>query len=564
MKSRILKPLSLLLLLVVLFTMAFGCGDKTDVTPDPGIPAPTENEGNQSSTKGPQTAKKLTIGIYNKATNVTTYGVGNSWNDWLLWLVFDKLREPSPYVLEGENWLAEYVKPISDNGQTWEIKIKEGITWHDGSPLTAEDVAFTFHYYREGPVNRWTHHCSQVPRLPEEGIKVIDDLTLQVTSAKPMPNFDRVTAADLAIIQKKQWENVEEPLKFMDLPIGTGPYKLVDYKADEYYKFVANENYFQGKPLVDELDLIMIKDPSVMFTALKSGEIDGAARHLSPELLSEWAQDPNIKVMESPSLWGVWAELNLAREPFISKQFRPALSYAINRDEFVDTIMLGEAKTGDGAWPHPDSFWTKEGLAQPYDPEKSMQLLGEMGYIDIDGDGYRENPEREQIDWVIKVASNQPLYVRAGEIIVKQMAEVGLRFHVETIDPGAYSLLYSKPEFDMKIGDITPHGIADQDMLIILYRGDYGREMRHDPEKEEVVSRWYDAQSVEKRLEISYELQELMNKYPHRMILWYPKGLWAYRWEVYDNYQVSPGYGIFHKWSFLPNEVREDTVVETE
>lgn len=318
--------------------------------------------------KGSQTAEKLTIGIYNKAANVTVYSVGG-FNPWILLLVHDRLAGPSPYTDLFENWLAEYIKPVSEDRRVWEIKLKEGIRWHDGTPLTAEDVAFTFHYYREGPSNRWTHHCSAVPGMEE--VTVVDKLTVRVTSAKPMPNFDKVTAADLAIIQKKQWEPVAEPLKFMDLQIGTGPYKLVDYKADEYYRFVANENYFMGKPLVSELVLVMIKDPSVMFTALKSGEIDGAARHLAPELLEQWIADPNIKVAESPSLWGVWATLNLGREPFIGKEMRRAISFALNRDSLLETIMLGKGKSGTHGWPHPDAYWTKQGLSQPYNPQQA-------------------------------------------------------------------------------------------------------------------------------------------------------------------------------------------------
>ena len=540
------KKLFLLVSVFILAGIILFAGGKPEV----------EKEG---AVKGPQTARKLTIAIYNKAANVTTYSVGNSWNDWLLWLVCDKLREPSPYVGQMENWLAEYVKPISKDNRIWEIKLKDGIKWHDGTPLTAEDLAFTYIYYREGPSNRWTHHCSAVPRMEE--VYVIDKLTVRVTSAKPMPNFDKVTAADLAIIQKKQWENVKEPRKFMDLPIGTGPYKLIDYKPDEYYHYKANEDYFMGKPLVDELMLVEIKDPSVMFTALKSGEIDGAARHLSPELLEQWRRDPNIKVAESPSLWGVWANLNLGREPFIQKPIRQAISYALNPDPLLETIMLGQGKSGKHGWPHPDSFWTKPGLEQPYDLEKAKQMFEELGYKDVDNDGFREKPDGSKLEWSIKVASNQPLYVRAAEIIVEQMQEAGLRFHVETMDPATLSMtMWRKADFDMAISDITPHGIADQDMLIILYRGDIKRELRPDPEKEEVVARWHDAQTREERFEVAGELQELMNKYPHRLMLWYPKGLWAYRWKSYDNYDVSPGYGIFHKWSFLPNDVRGKTV----
>ena len=503
---------------------------------------------------GPKTAKSLTIGVWNTAGNITTYTVGNSWNDWILWLSFDKLREPSPYVGVAENWLAESVEPISDDNRTWEIKLRDGIQWHDGTPFTAEDVAFTFIYYREGPSNRWTHHCSQVPRM--EHVEVVDPLTVRVTSAKPMPNFDRVTAADLPMIQKAQWEGVEEPRKFTDIAIGTGPFIMTEYKADEYYKFVANENYFKGKPTVDELTLVMIKDPQTMFTALKSGEIDGAARSLPPELLTEWVNDPEIKIAESPTMWGVWLDMNLGREPFIQRDFRKALSLAIDPDSLLETVMLNRGQSGTQGWPHPDSEWTSPGLSQPYDQAKAIEMFDEMGYVDIDGDGFRETPDGEQIDWNINVASNQPLYIRSSEMIVDQLEEIGIRTHVVTLDPATFSGLWTSGDYDMRAMEITPHGIADQDMLIILFNVDNSAALERDPEKDEIVERWFDASSREERLLVSYELQEANNLYPNRRVLWYPEGIFAYRWQSYDNYASTPGYGIYHKYSFLPDEVR--------
>lgn len=572
MFRRISAMLIVALLGISIITACGGTPSESDVgeTPAPeasasGQEAPTDAPAaarDTDDTQGPQTASKLTIGIWNTAGNITTYTIGNSWNDWVLWLSFDKLVEPSPYVSEAEYWLAESIEQISDDGRTWEIKLRDGVTWHDGTPLTAEDVAFTFVYYREGPANRWTHHCSAVPRMEE--VEVIDPLTVRVTSAKPMPNFDKVTAADLPIIQKAQWEDVEEPRQFTDIAIGTGPYRMVEYKADEFYRFEANENYFKGKPLVDELTLVMIKDPQTMFTALKSGEIDGAARSLPPELLAEWANDPDIKIMHAPTLWGVWLDVNLGREPFNLREMRQAVSVAVNPDPMLENIMLNEGQSGLQGWPHPDSQWTKPDLEQPYDQAKAIELLDDLGYVDSDGDGLRDTPAGEPIDWNIKVASNQPLYIRAAEMIVEQLAEIGLQSHVETLDPAAFSSLWTSGDYDLRVMEITPHGIADQDMLIILYKGDNNRALEPDPEKDAIVARWFEAATVEARLEVSYELQELNNLYPNRRMLWYPDGIFAYRWQAYDNYQPSSGYGIYHKYSFLLNESRGLTVSNVE
>ncbi|MEM8822762.1 MAG: ABC transporter substrate-binding protein [Pseudomonadota bacterium] len=508
-----------------------------------------------TNNNGPTEADRLTLGMWVTAGNVTTYTIGNSWNDWVLWLVYDKLREPSPYVGNSQDWLATRIEQISDDARVWEIELREGVRWHDGRPFTAEDVAFTFEYYREGPPNRWTHHASSVPRMV--GIEVVDEMTVRLTAENPMPNFDRITAADLPIIQRAQWEGVEAPREFAEIGIGTGPYRLVEYEADRFYRFEANDDYWRGAPVVKNLDLVMIKDPQTMFTALKTGEIDGAARPVPPELVLEWQDEPDLEMISAPTLWGAWLHLNEQVPPFDDRDLRRAVTLAVDPAPMLDRIMLGQGKPGTHAWPHVDSFWTDPDLTAPYDPAEAAGILEAKGYIDTDGDGMREGPDGTAFTLDMKIASNQPLFLRAAEMVSAQLAEVGLRTDVESIDPASLAALWRGGDFQMRIADITPHGIADQDMMIILYRGDIRREPTVDEEKAEIVERWLAAETREDRLAVSYELQRYQTEYPNRVMLWYPESTFAYRWEAFDNYVPSAGYGIFHKYSFLPESARE-------
>ncbi|POF28050.1 ABC transporter substrate-binding protein [Roseibium marinum] len=523
-----------------------------------GVQAPPAVYLSAAQNDGPKEAEELTLGMWVKAGNVTTYTIGNSWNDWILWLVYDKLREPSPYAGEAEDWLATSITQVSEDARVWEIDLREGVKWHDGSEFTAEDVAFTFEYYREGPANRWTHHSSSVPRMV--GIEVIDTYKVRLTSEKPMPNFDRITATDLPIIQKAQWEGVEDPRSFTDIGIGTGPYRLVDYEADRYYKFEANENYWRGKPTVKKLNIVMIKDPQTMFTALKTGEIDGAARPVPPELVLQWKNDSALEMISAPTLWGVWLDINVGRKPFDDRDLRRAVTLAINPEPMLERVVLGQGKSGKHGWPHVDSFWTKPDLAAAHDPELAMSILDEGGYADRDGDGTRETPDGKPLVFDLKIASNQPTFLRAAEIVTEQLKEVGVGVKVTSIDPGSMGQMWRSRQFDLRIADITPHGIADQDMLVILYRGDIKNEMLLDEDKKTIVDRWLNAETREDRLKVSYELQEYQTKYPNRVMLWYPETVFAYRWQAYDNYVPSTGYGIFHKYSFLPEEARDGTV----
>jgi ABC-type transport system substrate-binding protein len=140
---------------------------------------------------------RLTVAIPGDFANLTPYTAGMSTADFLMELVLDKLYAPSPYVSQPEPWLAETARPNGD-ARTWVIPLRPGISWHDGRPFTAEDVKFTYEYYREGPINRWTHHASRTPRI--EAITVEDPLTLRFACADPCAWLDRVTLADLPIL----------------------------------------------------------------------------------------------------------------------------------------------------------------------------------------------------------------------------------------------------------------------------------------------------------------------------------------------------------------------------
>lgn len=507
---------------------------------------------------GPKTADHLRIGIWNTAANITTYTIGNSWNDWVLYLALDKLLEPSPYLSKGRSWLATEVVQVSADARVWEAEIRQGVKWHDGTELTAEDVVFTYNLYLNGPANRWTHHVSDVPRI--ETIELVSPTRVRFTAPRPMPNFDLVTAPELPILQKKQWEGIEDPRTLEEPVIGTGPYKLVDYKADEYYHFVAHEEFWGGAPLVKELTLVMIKDPQTMFSALKSGEIDGAARALPPELVAEWKNDPAIEIAQAPSLWGTWMNMNLNDPVFNNRDLRYALSLAIDADQMVDRVMLGRAQSGKHGWPHLDSTWTKPGLEVPYDDELAKTGLDAVGFLDKDGDGFRDLPDGTPFDWRIVVSTNQPLHVRAAELMVEQLADVGIKTHVEAVDAATFGSLTTDGNYEFSISEITPHGLADQDQYMQFYSGAQMKALlESEPERKALYETWWKADSRDARLEASFALQEYENKYPSRFMLWYPDGLFAYRWQSYDNYVSSFGYGIYNKYSFLPEAGRIGT-----
>lgn len=505
--------------------------------------------------KSPEQATQLTVAVPEDEGPLNFFA-GDSDLDRL---VYDQLVAPSPYVEDPQPWLAESVEQVDPS--TWEVTIRDGITWHDGEPFTAEDVKFTFEYFVEAPTGTYTHHVAEVPDVDQ--VEILDERTLRLGCAYPCPFLGSVTLAFLPIIPQHVWEDIpgEEAATVTELPVGTGPYKLVDYSSEQGYRFEANEDYFAGEPLVDELVMPVIEDPSGTFTALRSGEIDAADRPVPPELLEEFENAQDMEVVTTDPLQFLEMRLNYEREPFDMPKFRRAFSLAVDRQALVDTVLLGQGRPGTQGYPHPDSPWTNPNIEQPYDPEQARRILDELGFTDSDGDGVRETPEGEPLEFTVKVAGTEPTHVRAAELVAEQLADdVGISLTVQTLDPGSIQELFRSRDFDTSVATITAHGVADPTQFIMSHRSGYLWNLPEVPypEIEALIEEWMQTTTIEESTEVAFEMQELFNSQPTSVVLYYPEGHPAYRPEAYDNWAESPGYGIVHKWSFLPEGVRDD------
>jgi peptide/nickel transport system substrate-binding protein len=156
--------------------------------------------------------------------------------------------------------------------------------------------------------------------------------------------------------------------------------------------------------------------------------------------------------------------------------------------------------------------------------------------------------------------------VRAAELVAEQFAEVGIAFDVRTLDPASMEALFDSRDFDVTLGTITAHGVADPTQFIMSHRSGYLWDLPElpYPEMEALIDEWMQTTTVEERSEVSFEMQELFNRRPTSIVLYYPETNWAYRPEAYDGWAESPGYGILHKWSFLPEEVADDANAVTQ
>lgn len=494
-------------------------------------------------------AQPLRVAVTQEIINITPYSPGVPEN--LLELVYDKLAGPSPYMADATPWLAEKIEAVGQDGRSWRIRLRDGIRWHDGKPFSADDVAFTLRYYRDGPANRWTHHVSDIPKL--EQIEVLDLLTLRIRCSQPCPQFDRVTAADLPILPMHVWTSVTQPHRFRGPVVGTGPYRLAAIMPGRYVRLDANRDYFGGKPLVDSILLSMVRNPVTAFTALRANELDLVATAVPPELKPTLAQRPDLALLPANPLNAVEMRMNFDRKPFSDAAFRQALALAVDPAEVLQRVRLGRGRPGSLGYPHPDSPWTAKGLAQPgSDPVAAARKLNALGFIDRKHDGVRQSADGLPLQFSLKVASSEPLHLRAAQVIARQLMAVGIQVRVEAIDQARHRALFSNRQFDLMIAEIGPHGVADPDQLMQSFRSGYlWRAGRAYPALDNLLNEWLLAKTPADRLAAGHALQRFQNQTPTTLVLYYPDSFWAYRPQSYNRWHALAGQGIFHKWSLV-------------
>ncbi len=523
----------LVLLTLTMTLIVTGCGDGQR----PG-------SGDAAATEAPS---RLTVAV---PQDVGPLNIFASLEEGLIELVYDKLLAPSPYVSEPQPWLATRV--IALDASTWQVTLRDDVLWHDGEPFNSDDVAFTVEYFKQAPSGRWTHHVSEVPEISQ--VEVVDPTTVRLRCAYPCPELGRITLADLPILPEHVWRGVAQPRQLTSLPIGTGPYRLVDYSATTGYRFEANDRYFGGTPRIRELLMPVIADPSTTFTALRTGEIDAADRPVPPELANELGNAPDIELIATTPLEFAELRLNFQRPDFANHDVRRALALAVDREALLRIVALGQGRPATRGYPHPNSPWTNPNLQTGYDPAAARTILDVLGFGDRNGDGIRDAPDGTPLAFTIQVTATEPVQVRAAELLTEQFRAIGASASIRAVDAGTIDGLFRSRQFDAYVSTITAHGVADPTQFIMSHRSGYlwdAPEIPY-PAWDVLYERWRQAATLDERTQILFEMQELVNRQPVAIPLYYPDVSYAVRSGSYDGWVTSPGFGIVHKWSFLP------------
>ncbi|MCK4354529.1 MAG: ABC transporter substrate-binding protein [Dehalococcoidia bacterium] len=487
------------------------------------------------------------------------------WTTWgclHLMLVYDNLAHygviPDTYTF----W-PKLVKSyeVSEDGTTWTLHLVENATWHDGVPFTAEDVAFKFQYLDQTP--GWGGH----DKVFEE-IEVIDDYTIRVVHDIPLAtaNIPGWWMWD-PVIPKHIFEPYKDDI--LSFPnedsIGTGAFKLKEFKLDQYMWLVANEDYWGGRPYVDEVIFRNYGSLDTLLMALQSGEVDVFADTSVPPLsLDEVKANPDIKVEMVPGLTETYLVFNLHPDtPLRDKNVRHAIAYGIDRDRLIDMAFVGYAERID-AWVYPESQMHKPDLPQyDYNPDKANEILDGAGYLDTDGDGIRNDPTTgKNLVFDLATTSAQTTYVKMCTLINEMLPAIGIVVEFTAMDPDTFLDFYYRPMDDklemMVYGqDPSPDPWSDwvwQECVGWGSGGDWWNPSYYDNPRYNQL--WVDnscAKDVEAKKEILYEMQDILAEDLPLIFLARPEYISAYRTDKFEGWvnEIGGPVSWLNDWSIL-------------
>lgn len=290
-------------------------------------------------------------------------------------LLFASLVTIDPRTLEVVPDLAESVVALSPT--EYEVRLKTGLRFSDGSPLDADDVAATFRGVVDPELkSRYAHTYRRI-----EDIDVIDLQTLRFVLREPHATF--LTDLELPIVRRqdarRRIATEEDPF-----PVGAGPYRLVKRGAG-VLELRANPHWYRGEPKVPSLRFVVIRDDNTRALRMLAGQGDLAIGSIPPLLLPLFADDPRFEMRTAPGISTMYLGFHTTSPKLRDVRVRQAIGAAIDRQLLVDSKYDGLARITDswiplGHWAHLDSL-----TAKPFDPDRARALLDEAGFVDPPG-----------------------------------------------------------------------------------------------------------------------------------------------------------------------------------
>lgn len=457
-------------------------------------------------------------------------------------VTFNADAEKVPYMLESYQW-------DDDTLMTATLKLREGFYWHDGEPLTGEDLAFTINTCVTKTVNFGSDYYANVDHA-----EVLEDgYTVKVYMKTPQVNMLTKAGYWVDIMPEHLLRDVEDFATCEYPTIGYGPFKLEDYSQGEYYSFSAvkgwGEPFGLEGPYLDSVTIRIYTDSNSAVLALLSGEIEAISSTLPVSLQNQvTGTGAPYAVGVVPSLGFGYFGFSYANDLLADNVVRKAIAQCIDRDALINIgIEGGGIKMETPISPVYSTL--VEGAAQfpALDVDAANAELEAAGYIDRDGDGVRESESGEPLAFTLTCRNNTINIDAISNIFKTNCAQIGVDITISIVDPATYTDVVTKQKtFDINYIEWGVIEDCDMGMSSIYHSTATMNFMQYkNDEIDAVLDEIANTADAETRLELTYKFQELFVEELPVVSVLVRNNAYAYSEGNYTGWTLNPGlYGV--------------------
>ncbi|NSL69507.1 ABC transporter substrate-binding protein [Bacillus toyonensis] len=498
-------------------------------------------------TKVPDKAKNrkdtLVVGISKPGGVFLPYFQQNGWDGNVTSVIFaslvstDKQGKPIPEL--AEKW------DVSSDQLTYTFHLRKDLKFSDGSPLTADDVAFTLTLLHdkayEGEIDISQYAVKGGKEYKEgkatsiEGIQVVDPQTIKITTEKV--NSQAIFVLGGTVLSKayygkdyKQNTSLDYLKELYGKPIAAGPYKFEKYIPGQEVRFVANENYYAGKPKIPNF-IYKITSGDTKLQLFQTGEVDYTGLGTGDEILEQakGLEFANIQIETAASFSYIYMNNN---KPYLKdKKVRQALIYGLDRKKYVDTALKGYGTVANVPI-HPTSWaYTEEGVNKyEYDKEKAKKLLDEAGWK-VGSDGVREKDGQK-----LKLSYFGPSSAKDSDLLIpiakENYKEIGVEFNPEFMDFNTMLSKVNKGDYDLASVS-TPITSDPSETAGEYLSGVNDKSLGYKNAKvDELIKKGIETVDIEKRKPIYKELYKELSDDPPVILLNYRRTITGYNGNI--------------------------------
>jgi len=468
--------------------------------------------------------------------------------------IYPTLTTYSPEDFSVQPELAESWSSSPDK-LTWTFRIRRGVEWSDGQPVTARDAAYTFNRMMTDPAAA-TANGNFVENFAS--VTAPDDHTLVIRTKQPQSTM---LAIDAPIVPEHIWSKVDDVASFPNdqMPVvGSGPFVLTEYEPERYVTLEANPRFWRGAPEVSRLQFVQFKNSDAAVQALRKGDID-VVQKLTPAQFNALSGQEDVERVKGQGRRFYEIILNPGATDSENRSIgsghpalrdvrvRQAIDHAIDRKTLVDRVLGGYGQIGSGYLPpiFADYHWSPQRPRQ-FDLQTANRILDEAGYQRGE-DGIRRTPQGEPLNFDFVLHGDEPVDAQVGEFVKRWLADIGIRVELQPVSDNQLNERTIAGDFDMVVSGWSANPDPDYVLRLQTCAARPTPDGGGQPDSflcDRVYDDLYQQQLAEfdpqTRVDLVKQAQQRFYEQATGLILFYPNSLEAYRSDRFAGFTKQP------------------------